>query len=273
MIPDITLNDGNTIPQLGFGTWLIRSDQAFEAVTMALQTGYRHIDTAAIYGNEAEVGRAILESGIPRSKIFVTTKVWNDRHGDAEAACAESLDRLGLNYVDLYLIHWPAPGRNQYVGAWQTLTRLKDQGLTRSIGVSNFTAVNLLRVIDETGVVPAVNQIEVHPTLAQRELIAVNTRHQVATEAWSPLGRARDLGIPAIVQLAEDTGRTPAQVVLRWHVQHGYIVFPKSVSLARIQENYDIFGFELSQSQMAVLDGLDAGTRFGPDPHFFGNDA
>ena len=270
-VPVLTMNDGCTVPQLGFGVWQVSSDDIIPAVIKALEVGYRHIDTAAIYGNEEGVGRAIADSGIPRDELFVTTKLWNSRHGRSEAVAAveESLDKLGLDYVDLYLIHWPTPRRNRYVDAWMGLEDIRERGLSRSIGVSNFTPVHLQRVLDAGSIVPAVNQIEVHPTFAQHDVIATNDAYGILTEAYSPLGLAEDLTDPTVTKIADDVERTPAQVILRWHLQQGRIVFPKSVTPARIEENFAIFDFELADDQLAAIDGVDRGNRLGSHPEEF----
>ncbi len=268
-VPTITLDDGNRIPQFGLGVFLMPPQETQEHVAFALANGYRHIDTAAIYGNEREVGAAIAESGLPRDEIFVTTKLWNNRQTDAPAALAESLEKLGLDHVDLYLIHWPTPRFDTYVQAWHGLERLQTEGLTRSIGVSNFHQQHLRRLLDESDVVPAVNQIEVHPSLAQFELVDFNTGLGIATEAWSPLGRRADLSNEVIIAIADRIGRTPAQVILRWHIQRDIIVFPKASSPERLRENADIFDFELSADDMRAIDGVDAGTRVGSNPETF----
>ena len=268
-VPTITLNDGNRIPQFGLGVFLMPPEQTKEHVAFALANGYRHIDTAAIYGNEREVGEAIAESGIAREEIFVTTKLWNNRQTDAPAALAESLEKLGLDQVDLYPIHWPTPKFDTYVQAWRSMEELQAQGLTRSIGVSNFHQQHLQRLLDASDVVPAVNQIEVHPSLAQFELVDVNTSLGIVTEAWSPLGRRADLDNEVIVGIAERLGRTPAQVILRWHIQRGIVVFPKASSPERLRENADIFDFELSADEMSAIDGVDSGNRVGSNPETF----
>jgi 2,5-diketo-D-gluconate reductase A len=265
-IPTITLNDSNTIPQLGFGVWQVSTDEIVPAVSKALEVGYRHIDTAAIYGNEEGVGKAIADSGISRDELFITTKLWNDRHGDAVAAAQESLDRLGLDYVDLYLIHWPAPANGRYVEAWEGLEEVRAKGLSRSIGVSNFLEEHLRRVVAEGSVVPAVNQIELHPTFAQTDLVRVNDEFGIKTEAWSPLGQSEDLTNDTIARLADTYGRTPAQVIIRWHLQKGYIVFPKSVTPSRIEENFQVLDFELSADDVAAVGALDKGNRIGGHP-------
>ena len=268
-IPTITLNDGNTIPQFGLGVYLMSPAETQEHVEFALANGYRHIDTAAIYRNEREVGRAISQSGITRDELFVTTKLWNNRQTDAAAALRESLEKLGLEHVDLYLIHWPTPTFDTYVQAWHSLEMLRAEGLTRSIGVSNFHQQHLRRVIDESDVVPAVNQIEVHPSLPQFELVAFNDDLGIATEAWSPLGRRADLDNGVIGRIADRLTRTPAQVILRWHIQRGLIVFPKSSSPERLRENADIFDFELTGDDVLAIDALDADNRVGPNPERF----
>jgi len=268
-IPTITLNDGNKIPQFGLGVFLMTPAETQQQVEFALANGYRHIDTAASYRNEREVGLAIAESGVPRDELFVTTKLWNDRQTDAPAALRESLEKLGLDHVDLYLIHWPTPKFDTYIEAWHSLEMLRAEGLTRSIGVSNFHQQHLRRVIDESDVVPAVNQIEVHPSLAQFELVAFNDELGIATEAWSPLGRKADLDDEVIGRIARRLARTPAQVILRWHIQRGLIVFPKSSSPERLTENAAIFDFELTADDVLAIDALDADNRIGPNPEEF----
>jgi 2,5-diketo-D-gluconate reductase A len=270
-VPRVGLNDGREMPQVGFGVFQVPPEQTAEAVTLALQAGYRAIDTAAAYRNEAEVGEAVRASGIPRDDVFVTTKVWSSDHGAqrTRASFESSLERLGTNHVDLFLIHWPAPARGLYVETWRTLTELRTDGRARSIGVSNFQPDHLRAIIEETGVVPAVNQIELHPRLQQRELRRLHAEHGIVTEAWSPLARARVLGDPVITRLADKHGKTPAQVVLRWHLQLGNVVIPKSVTPQRIRANLDLFDFELDEDEMRSLEGLDAGERTGPDPDRF----
>jgi len=272
-VPNIRLNNGVQIPQFGFGVFQIEPARTAEAVRTALEAGYRHIDTAQGYGNEEGVGQAVRESGLPRDEVFITTKLINSRHGydEAIAALDESLQKLGLDYVDLYLIHWPRPHADRYVETWRAFEKILSDGKARSIGVSNFQVPHLQRLAAETGTVPAVNQIELHPWLIQRELREYHREHGIATEAWSPIGKGGDLlREERIVALAEKYGKTPAQVVLRWHIQHGNIVFPKSVTPSRIRENIDIFDFELSADDVAAIDGLDRGTRLGPDPDTFG---
>lgn len=270
-IPDLSLNQGPTIPQLGFGVFQVPDDQAADAVAEALAAGYRSIDTAAIYGNEEGVGRAVAASGLRREELFITTKLWNDAHGAERAAPAyqQSLDRLGLDHVDLLLIHWPAPAQGRYAETWRALEALQSSGRVRAIGVSNFTAAQLEVLAAESGIVPAVNQVELHPYLQQLPTRAYNQEHGIRTEAWSPLAQGAVLTDPVIARLAAAHGRTPAQIVLRWHLQQGRIVIPKSVTPARIRENLDVFGFDLSEDDLAAIDGLDRGLRTGPDPETF----
>ena len=269
--PTVTLNNGVQIPQLGFGVYQISTDDIVPALTKAVEVGYRHIDTAALYGNEEGVGQVVRDSGIARQDFFVTTKCWNSDQGYDEALTAfdASLDRLGLDYVDLYLIHWPQPGRDRYVDTWRAFEKIHADGRARAVGVSNFQADHLRRLIDEGSVVPAVNQIEAHPTFAQAELRAVHQQLGIATEAWAPLGQSEDLDNATVTRISERVGKTPAQVVLRWHLQLGSIVFPKSVTPERIEANFDVFDFELSASDMAEIDSVDAGNRMGPDPDAF----
>ncbi|MCM2425302.1 aldo/keto reductase [Streptomyces sp. RKAG337] len=257
------------MPQLGFGVWQVPDDEATAAVTTALEAGYRSIDTAAIYGNEEGTGKAIATSGVPREELFITTKLWNNAHGfdKALAAFDDSLAKLGLDYVDLYLIHWPTPARDLYTDTWRALEKIQADGRARTIGVSNFGPAQLRRVLDEGSIVPAVNQVELHPDFAQAPLRAVHAEHGIATEAWSPLGQGKGLlDEPVIGTIAQRLGRTPAQVVLRWHLQIGNVVIPKSVTPSRIKENIDVFDFELTDADMTALAGLDAGNRIGPDP-------
>jgi 2,5-diketo-D-gluconate reductase A len=270
-VPHIALNDGVEIPQLGFGVFLVPPGETKASVAEALRVGYRHIDTARIYDNEREVGEAVAESGVPRDELFVTTKVWNaDQGRDATLAAFDaSLDRLGLDTLDLYLIHWPTPARDRYVDTFRALVELRDAGRVRSVGVSNFQVPHLQRVIDETGVVPSVNQVELHPNLTQEPLRAFHTEHGIATEAWSPLARGGLLEDPVVGKIAAAHGRTAAQVILRWHLQLGNVVIPKSVTPSRIAENFDVFGFALSDDDVAALSALDRGSRIGPDPDSF----
>jgi diketogulonate reductase-like aldo/keto reductase len=260
------------MPQLGYGVFLVPAAETAEAVGNALQTGYRSIDTAAAYGNEAGVRDAVLTSELDRGELFITTKLRNRDHGRHEVprAFEKSLDELGGGYIDLYLIHWPSPRRGLYVETWEALCALQRDERVRSIGVSNFQVEHLERIIEATGVVPAVNQIELHPHLQQLELRRFHEEHGIATEAWSPLGRAQFLDDPTIERIASGHGRTAAQVVLRWHIQLGNIVIPKSVTPSRIEENFRIFDFELSEDDMHALFELDREERTGPDPDTFG---
>jgi diketogulonate reductase-like aldo/keto reductase len=266
--PTVTLANGLAMPRLGFGVFQVPDEETSAAVTSALEAGYRSIDTAAVYGNERGVGRALAASGIPREELFVTTKLWNDDQGYATTLRAfdASLDRLGLEYTDLYLIHWPAPARDRYVDTYRALEKLLADGRTRAIGVSNFRPAHLERLDAETGAVPVLNQVELHPGLQQRELRATHEKFGIATEAWSPLAQGALLREEALAALAAKHGRSPAQIVLRWHLQSGNIVIPKSVTPARIRENIDVFGFALSEEDMAAVDALDRGLRTGPHP-------
>ncbi|MBC3189606.1 aldo/keto reductase [Pseudonocardia sp. C8] len=272
-VPTIKLNDGREIPQLGFGVFQIEPGRTAEKVTAAFDVGYRHIDTAQMYGNEEGVGKAIADSGIPRDELWITTKLANDGHGREEAVrrLDESLTRLGLDHVDLYLIHWPRPHDDRYVETWQGFEDALASGKARSIGVSNFQIPHLERLARETSTVPAVNQIEFHPNLVQRELREYHQQHDIATEAWSPIGQGKGLlEAPELKELAATYGKTPAQVVLRWHIQLGNVVFPKSGDPGRIRENFEIFDFALSDADVAAIEKLDAGRRLGPDPDTFG---
>jgi 2,5-diketo-D-gluconate reductase A len=271
-VPFLDLNDGNRMPQLGFGVFQVPAEQTAETVGHALRTGYRALDTAAAYGNEEGVRDGLLASGLDRGEVFITTKLSNDDHGrdQARRAFAESLSKLGGDYIDLYLIHWPIPARDLYLETWETLCSLREEGSVRSIGVSNFQIEHLERIIEATGVVPAVNQIELHPRLQQAELRRFHSEHGILTEAWSPLGKGQLLDDPVIVDIASAHDRTPAQVVLRWHVQLGNVVIPKSVTPARIEENFHVFDFALSAEDMDRLGELDRGERTGPDPDTFG---
>jgi 2,5-diketo-D-gluconate reductase A len=267
-VPSVALNDENTMPVLGLGVAELSEDEAERAVSAALEIGYRLIDTAAIYGNEAAVGRAIAASGIPRAELFVTTKLANADQGftTAQEACKASLDRLGLDYVDLYLVHWPAPQLGKYVDSFGGLIQTRAQGLTRSIGVCNFTEENLSTVIDLTFVTPAVNQIELHPLLNQAELRAANAARNIVTEAYSPLAVGRLLENPTVTAIAADYDRTPAQVLIRWSLQLGNVVIPRSAKPERIAGNFDVFDFELAAEHMDALNGLNDGTRVRQDP-------
>lgn len=267
--PLLKLNDGRSIPQLGLGVWQASNDEAARAVQAALQAGYRHVDTAAIYNNESGVGQGIKAGGIKRDELFITTKVWNDSQGHDSAlrAMDQSLRRLGLDYVDLYLIHWPAPRKGLYAETWKALVKLKEQGLAKSIGVSNFTAEHLDKVIKDTGVTPVLNQIELHPRFQQQALRAAHAAKGMLTESWSPLGQGQLLKDATIAAIARKHGRTPAQIIIRWHIENGLVVIPKSVNPARIKENFDVFGFALDAEDVAKIGWLDSGSgRIGPDP-------
>jgi 2,5-diketo-D-gluconate reductase A len=270
-IPQIELRNGEQIPQLGFGVFQVAPEETAQAVTLALQAGYRHIDTAAAYGNEAEVGQAIKAAGLDRNEVFITTKCFNDDHGynEAKQAFGASLERLESRYVDLYLIHWPVPAHDRYADTWRAFIELQSEGLVRSIGVSNFQPAHLERLIEETGVTPAVNQVELHPHLQQPGLRRLHSELGIITEAWSPLAQGQVLDEPAIVEIAERHGKTPAQVVVRWHLQIGNVVIPKSVTPERIEQNLDVLDFELSEPDLAAIAELDKGERIGPDPDTF----
>jgi 2,5-diketo-D-gluconate reductase A len=269
--PVITLNNGVTIPQIGFGVFQIPEAETAAAVTSALEAGYRSIDTAAIYRNESGVGAALKAAGLPRDELFVTTKVWNNDQGYDETLRAfdASIARLGLDRLDLYLIHWPTPKRGRYPDTWRALEKLLADGRVRAIGVSNFLPEHLRAVAALGGTVPAVNQIEVHPALQQRDAQEAGAELGVATEAWSPLAQGAVLSDPAVLRIATDHDRTPAQVVLRWHVQQGRIVIPKSVTPSRIRENLRIFDFELTAAELAAIDALECDGRTGPHPDHF----
>jgi 2,5-diketo-D-gluconate reductase A len=270
-IPTVTLNNGVRMPQLGFGVFQIPDDDTTAAVASALAAGYRSIDTAAIYGNEAGTGRALAESGIAREELFITSKLWIDDLGyeSTFAAFDASLARLGLDYLDLYLIHWPAPESDSYADSWLALEKLLADGRVRAIGVSNFLPEHVQRLIDLGGTVPATNQVELHPALQQRDAQVFNAAHGIATEAWSPLAQGAVLDEPTVVEIAVRHGRTPAQVILRWHLQQGRIVIPKSVTPSRIRENLELFGFDLSADELAAVDSLERDGRTGPHPASF----
>ncbi|MEV5573743.1 aldo/keto reductase [Spirillospora sp. NPDC052269] len=260
------------MPQLGFGVWQVADDEAEKAVGVALENGYRSIDTASAYGNEAGTGRALRGSGIGRDDLFVTTKLFNSDHGydSTLRAFDASMERLGLDVLDLYLIHWPVPSHDKYVDTWRAFEKLYNDGRIRAIGVSNFTVGTLERLFFETEVKPVLNQVELHPNFQQAELRAFHDEHDIRTEAWSPLGQGKGLlDDPDLARIAEAHGKTPAQVVLRWHVQIGNVVIPKSVTPSRIAENIDVFDFQLSDADMAAIAGLDSGGRIGPDPATF----
>ena len=267
--PRISFSDGHSIPQVGLGVWKTPNDGAVNAVRAALQAGYRHIDTAAVYQNEEGVGRGIHASGVARDEIFLTTKAWNEDQGYDSTLMAldASLKRLGQDYVDLYLIHWPSPGRGLYVDTWRALIKAQEEGRVRSIGVSNFAAEHLDRIIDETGVTPMLNQIELHPRFQQKRLREVHAQRGIKTQSWSPLGQGQLLSDPVIARIAGKHGRTPAQTIIRWHIDNGLIVIPKSVTPGRIVENFNVFDFALDAEDMAAIAGLDDPSgRIGSDP-------
>ncbi|MGI9094005.1 MAG: aldo/keto reductase [Thermoleophilaceae bacterium] len=273
-VPQLPLNTGAEIPQLGFGTFQIPPEDTAETVRTALDAGYRSIDTAAAYGNEEGVGRAVVDSDLSREELFVTTKLWNKDHGRQSALRAfdAGLGRLGLEYVDLYLIHWPVPSQDLYVETWQALQEIHADGRALAIGVSNFEVAHLQRLLDETEVAPAVNQIELHPRLHQRELREFHSEHGILTEAWSPLAQGELLDDRTVAEIAEAHGRTPAQVILRWHVETGNVVIPKSVTPERIRENIEVFDFDLSSEETDRIAGLGSGDgRVGPHPESFGS--
>ena len=271
-VPPIILNNGVAMPQLGFGVWQVPDDEAQRAVATALEAGYRSIDTAAIYGNEEGVGRAVAASGIPRKDLFVTTKLWNADHGydPAMRALDVSLEKLGLEYVDLYLIHWPLPSRGRFVETYQAMEKLNADGRAKAIGVSNFLPGHLRTLIAHASLIPAVNQIELHPHMQQHAAREYHAQQGITTEAWSPLGQGRGLlEVPAIIAIAQKHNRTPAQIVLRWHIQLGNVVIPKSVTPDRIRENIEVFDFSLDTEDMAAISALNEDRRLGPDPATF----
>ncbi|WP_308295461.1 aldo/keto reductase [Streptomyces sp. PSAA01] len=271
-VPFITLNNGVRMPQLGFGVWQIPDDEAQIAVRTALDAGYRSIDTAAIYGNEEGTGKGLAASGIARDELFVTTKLQNADQGydSTLRAFDASLTRLGLEYVDLYLIHWPLPGVDKYVDTWKAFEKIYSEGRAKAIGLSNFHAAHTQRLLSETSIIPVIDQIELHPQLQQAELRAFNARHDIATEAWSPLGQGKGLlEDPKLAAIARKHGKSPAQVVLRWHLDLGNVVIPKSVTPSRIQENIDVFDFQLDSEDLSAIDSLETGNRLGFDPETF----
>ncbi|MDT7798879.1 MAG: 2,5-diketo-D-gluconate reductase [Actinomycetota bacterium] len=271
-VPEIELNNGVRMPQLGFGVFQVPDAETKAAVKAALEAGYRSIDTAAIYGNEAGVGQALAESGITRDELFVTTKLWNSAQGydTTLKAFDDSLAKLGLEQLDLYLIHWPTPERDKYLGTWKAFEKLYTDGRVRAIGVSNFQPAHLERLLDAAEIAPALNQVELHPYLQQHEVREFDAKNGIATEAWSPLAKGGSLlGDPIVGELAVKHGRTPAQIVLRWHLQLGNLVIPKSVTPSRIQENFDLFGFTLTEEELESLTPLNRGERTGPDPDTF----
>ncbi|HEX2709049.1 MAG TPA: aldo/keto reductase [Solirubrobacterales bacterium] len=270
-IPAVALHDGVEIPQLGFGVFQVPPEDTQTAVEVALATGYRHIDTAAAYRNEAGVGAAIAAAGLARDEIFVTTKLWNAEQGfdSTLRACEQSLERLGMDHVDLYLIHWPVPTEDRFLDTWRAFERISEEGKSRSIGVSNFRVEDLERLEREAEMQPTVNQIELHPELQQDELRAWHADHEIATEAWSPLAQGALLDDETIATIAAHHEKTPAQTILRWHLQIGNVVIPKSVTPERVRENFDLFDFELSEDDLGAIARLDAGNRTGPDPATF----
>ncbi|MFJ2292644.1 aldo/keto reductase [Streptomyces sp. NPDC087894] len=270
-VPAITLNNGVEIPQLGFGTFQIPPEDTRETTLAALETGYRHIDTAQMYGNEREVGQAVRESGLDRADVFVTSKLNNDAHAydDALQAFGRTMDQVGLDYLDLFLIHWPLPDKGDFVETWKALEEIYRSGRVKAIGVSNFQPHHLRRLLDGSTVVPAVNQIEVHPYLTQDTVRAFDAEHGIATEAWSPIAQGKVLDDPALTRIAERVGKSTAQVTLRWHLQRGDIVFPKSVTLRRIQQNFDLFDFELTEGDIGEINALNRDERTGFDPDRF----
>jgi 2,5-diketo-D-gluconate reductase A len=270
-VPSITLNNGVEIPQLGFGVFQIEPEETKDATLAALEVGYRHIDTAEMYGNEKEVGEAVRASGIDRSEIFVTSKLNNGFHAydDALSAFDQSLKDLDIDYLDLFLVHWPLPGVGDFVETWKAMEKIYESGRVKAIGVSNFQPTHLRRIHGETSVTPAVNQIEVHPYFANDEVRAFNAEHGIATEAWSPIAQGNVLKDDTIVRIAENVGKSPAQVTLRWHIQRGDIIFPKSVTRSRVEENFDLFDFELSGEDMTAITALDKDGRQGPNPDEF----
>jgi len=272
IVNSITFHDGHKAPRIGFGVWQVENNEAVDAIKTAVKTGYRLIDTAAIYGNEEGVGRAIKECGVDRKDLFITTKVWNDRHGFDETmkAFEESINKLGLDYIDLYLIHWPVPKIGLYVKSWEALMQLREEGRVRSIGVSNFNIDHLQMLLDETGVLPVVNQIELNPRFQQPELRAFHAENNIVTESWSPLGHGLLWENPILAKVAQKHKRSVAQVILRWHLQLDCMVIPKSVTPKRIEENFEIFDFELDEQDMNDIASLhDEDARHGPDPERF----
>ncbi len=268
----IKLHDGNLMPQLGLGVWQATNEDVATAIHKALEVGYRSIDTAAAYKNEQGVGDALKSAGVARDELFITTKLWNDDQKRPREALEESLEKLQLDYVDLYLMHWPVPAIDRYVEAWKGMIELQQEGLIKSIGVCNFNVEHLQRIIDETGVTPVINQIELHPLLQQRQLHAWNATHKIQTESWSPLAQGGE-GVfdqKIIRELADKYGKTPAQIVIRWHLDSGLVVIPKSVTPARIAENFNVWDFRLDKDELSEIAKLDQGKRLGPDPEQFG---
>lgn len=267
----IQLSDAQRIPQIGLGVWQASDDEARAAVRVALEEGYRHVDTASIYGNEKGVGEGLRDAGTPREQVFLTTKIWNDAHGleAATAALDASLERLNVEYVDLLLIHWPAPSQDNYVDTWRALIAAQRSGKARSIGVSNFNSDHLQKLIGETGIAPVLNQIELHPFMQQEALRNAHESMGIATQSWSPLGQGSALSNPVILEIARKHGRTAAQVIIRWHMELGLIAIPKSITPSRIRENFNVFDFSLETSDLAAIVALNSGKRLGPDPGTF----
>ncbi|MDP3195850.1 aldo/keto reductase [Tabrizicola sp.] len=267
----LSLNDGHQIPQLGFGLWQVPAASTAETTASALRMGYRLVDGAAIYGNEEGQGEGVRQSGLPRDQVFVTTKVWNSEQGFDRALLATeaSLKRLGLDHVDLLLIHWPCPAKDLYLDTWRALIRLREDGRALSIGVSNFQEPHLQRIIGETGVTPVVNQVEINPRLQQPTLRAFHDQHGIVTQSWTPLGQGRSFDAAPVRAAALRSGKSPAQVILRWHIQIGASVIPRSTREAGLRENLDIFDFTLNDAEMAAIAALDEGARCGPDPAQF----
>ncbi|MBI6666648.1 oxidoreductase [Pseudomonas syringae] len=267
----IQLSDAQRIPQIGLGVWQASDDEARGAVRVALEEGFRHVDTASIYGNEKGVGDGLRDAGTSREQVFLTTKIWNDAHGfeSATAALDASLERLNVDYVDLLLIHWPAPSQDNYVDTWRALIAAQRSGKARSIGVSNFNPDHLQKLIDETGIAPVLNQIELHPFMQQEALRSAHESMGIATQSWSPLGQGSALLNPVILDIAQKHGRTAAQVIIRWHLELGLIAIPKSITPSRIRENFNVFDFSLDASDLAAIARLDSGKRLGPDPSTF----
>ncbi|KLV65556.1 2,5-diketo-D-gluconic acid reductase A [Citrobacter sp. MGH106] len=268
----IKLQDGNVMPQLGLGVWKASNEEVISAIHKALEVGYRSIDTAAAYKNEEGVGKALRNSGVPREELFITTKLWNDDQKRPREALLESMEKLQLDYLDLYLMHWPVPAIDHYVEAWENMIDLQKQGLIKSIGVCNFQINHLQRLMDETGVSPVINQIELHPLLQQRQLHSWNATHKIQTESWSPLAQGgKDVFDQKIIRdLAEKYGKSPAQIVIRWHLDNGLVVIPKSVTPSRIAENFDVWDFRLDKDELGEIAKLDQSKRLGPDPDQFG---
>ncbi|MTD38508.1 2,5-didehydrogluconate reductase DkgA [Erwinia sp. CPCC 100877] len=267
----IKLKDGNLMPQLGLGVWKASNDEVITAIHKALEVGYRSIDTAAAYKNEEGVGKALKSAGVARNELFITTKLWNADQQHPQQALEESLEKLQLDYLDLYLMHWPVPEKDHYVSAWEGMIALQEKGLVKSIGVCNFNIPHLQRLKEETGTLPVINQIELHPLLQQRELHAWNATHSIQTESWSPLAQGGE-GVfdqKAIVSLAKKYGKSPAQIVIRWHLDNGLVVIPKSVTPSRIAENFDVWDFRLDKDELGDIARLDSGKRLGPDPDTF----